>query len=94
MNDYPSYSDAEEAILTNFVLGGHKAFYMRKVMTKVGVVSIVSELNTHVLTRWKIKAYKSLKEALGGEKKDKVEIGIVKNGLDTLLVPATNNLTV
>jgi len=93
MNDYPSYSDAEEAIRTNFVLGGHKAFYMRKVMTKVGV-SIVSELDTHVLTRWKIKAYKSLNEALEGEKKDKVEIGIVKNGLDTLLVPATNNLTV
>jgi len=66
---------------------------MRKVMTKVGV-SIVSELNTHVLTRWQIKPYKSLKEVLEGEKKDMVKIGIVKDGLDTLLVPATNNLTV
>jgi nickel-dependent lactate racemase len=91
MTDYPSYSDAEKAIRTNFVLGGHKAFYMRKVMTKVGV-SIVSGLDTHVLTRWGIKSYKSLEEGLEGGKKDKVKIGIVKNGLDTLLVPATNTL--
>ncbi|MDI6886398.1 MAG: nickel-dependent lactate racemase [archaeon] len=91
MNDYPSYEAAEKAIRTNFVLGGHKAFYMRKVMTKVGV-SIVSELDTHLLTRWGITPHKSLEEGLEGEKKDKVKIGIVKNGLDTLLVPATNTL--
>ncbi|MBE0517337.1 MAG: nickel-dependent lactate racemase [Methanophagales archaeon] len=91
MNDYPSYSDAEKAIRTNFVLGGHKAFYMRKVMTKVGV-SIVSVLDTHLLTRWGITPHKSLEEGLDRDKKDKVKIGIVKNGLDTLLVPATNTL--
>ncbi len=86
MNDYATYEEAEAAIRTNFVLGGHKAFYMRNVMNLLEL-SIVSELDTHKLTTWQIKAYKSLSEALAGVKKDKVKIGIVEKGVDTLLVP-------
>ncbi|HUV80594.1 MAG TPA: nickel-dependent lactate racemase [Candidatus Bathyarchaeia archaeon] len=89
MNDYVTYEEAEEAIRTNFVLGGHKAYYIRKVMKRLGL-SIVSELDAHVLTRWQIKPYKSVGEALAGVKKDKVKIGIVKKGLDTLIMPAIN----
>lgn len=91
MNEYASYEETEGAIRTNFVLGGHKAFYMRKVMKRVHL-SIVSVLNTHILNRWGINAYNSVWEAVEEEKmniKDKVKIGIVKNGLDTLLVPTT-----
>lgn len=89
MTDYATYEDAEEAIKTNFVLGGHKAYYMRKVMKRLGL-SIVSELDAHVLRRWKIKTYLSVGEALAGVKKDKVKIGIVGKGLDTLIMPAIN----
>ena len=105
MNRYASYEAAEEAIKTNFVLGGHKAFYMRKAMNRVRL-SIVSELDSGVLNRWGINAYRSVGEALEEEMeeyrhynvtktstkiKEKVKIGIVKNGLDTLLVPGTKN---
>ncbi len=88
MNEYTSYEEAEDAIRTNFVLGGHKAFYMRKAMKRVRL-SIVSELSTHILNRWGINAYNSVWKAVEEEKniKDKVKMGIVKNGLDTLLVP-------
>jgi nickel-dependent lactate racemase len=86
MNDYATYEAAEVAIRTNFVLGGHKAFYMRKVMNQLDL-SIVSELDTHKLMTWQINAYKSLCDALVGVKKDKVKIGIVEKGVDTLLVP-------
>ncbi|MBK5190155.1 MAG: nickel-dependent lactate racemase [Methanosarcinales archaeon] len=89
MNDYATYKDAEAAIRTNFVLGGHKAYYMRKVMNRLGL-SIVSELDAHVLTRWRIKTYKSVGDALADVKKDKVKIGIVRKGLDTLIMPAIN----
>jgi nickel-dependent lactate racemase len=89
MNEYATYEEAEAAMRTKFVLGGHKAYYMRKVMNLLGL-SIVSELDAHVLTRWQIKPYRSVGEALAGVKKDKVKIGIVKKGLDTLIVPAIN----
>lgn len=87
MNEYATYEEVEDAIRTDFVLGGHKAFYMRKAMKRVHL-SIVSELNTHVLNRWGINTYKSIWEAVEKEKniKDKVKMGIVKNGVDTLLV--------
>lgn len=87
MNEYTTYEEAEAAIRTNFVLGGHKAYYVRKVMNRLGL-SIVSELDAHVLTRWQIKPYKSVDEAVAGVKKDKVKIGIIKEGLDTLIAPA------
>ncbi len=88
MNEYASYEDTEDAIRTNFVLGGHKAFYMRKAMKRVRL-SIASELSTHILNRWGIEAYNSVWKAVEEEKniKDNVKMGIVKNGLDTLLVP-------
>jgi len=89
MNEYTTYEEAEDAIKANFVLGGHKAFYMKKVMKRVRL-SIVSELDSDMLIRWGINTYKSILEACEEEMniiKDKVKIGIVKNGLDTLLVP-------
>jgi len=89
MTDFATYKEAEEAIKTNFVLGGHKAYYIRKVMSRLRL-SIVSELDTHDLTRWQIKPYNSVGDALAGVKKDKVKIGIVKKGLDTLIMPAIN----
>jgi nickel-dependent lactate racemase len=84
MNEYATYEAAEEAIKTNFVLGGHKAFYMRKTMKRIRL-SIVSELDKHMLNRWGINAYESVGEAFE-DINDKVKIGIVKKGLDTLLV--------
>jgi nickel-dependent lactate racemase len=90
MSKYASYEEAEGTIRTNFVLGGHKAFYMRKAMKRVRL-SIVSELSTHMLNRWGINAYGSVWKAVEEEKniKDRVKIGIVIKGLDILLVPAT-----
>ncbi len=85
MNEYTTYAEAADAIKTNFVLGGHKAFYMRKAMKRVHL-AIISELNMHMLGRWGIDTYESVGEAFA-EKKDKVKIGIVKKGLDTLLIP-------
>jgi nickel-dependent lactate racemase len=82
-----SYKAAEECIRSNFVLGGHKAYYMRLAMTRLSL-SVVSRLDSQLLTRWGIQAYKTLGEALEATKKDKSEIGIVKKGVDTLLVPA------
>lgn len=100
MNKYTSYEAAEEAIKTNFVLGGHKAYYMRKTLERVQL-SIVSELDSNTLTCWGLNAYKSVPEALNAEiglnvikntntdiadTKAKIKIGILRNGLDTLLV--------
>jgi nickel-dependent lactate racemase len=89
MNKYASYEDAEEAIQTDFVLGGHKAFYIRKAMTNLQL-SIVSDLDMLTLDGWGIKAYESLEEAIEAEIniKDNVNVGIVKGGMDTLIVPA------
>jgi len=100
MNKYTSYEAAEEAIKTNFVLGGHKAYYMRKALERVQL-SIVSELDSNTLTSWGLNVYKSVPEALNAEigfnvinntntdiadTKAKIKIGILRNGLDTLLV--------
>jgi len=95
MNRYSNFEDTEEAIRRNFVLGGHKAYYMRKVMNRLGV-SIVSSLDADVLRSWQIKAYNSVQEAaLACVKKlslkgASLRIGLVKNGFDTLLVPPTD----
>ncbi|MEA2032226.1 MAG: nickel-dependent lactate racemase [Euryarchaeota archaeon] len=86
MNKYVAYKDAADAIRTNFVLGGHKAFYIKKTMKKIHL-AIVSELDTQMLNRWGITGYKSLREALKKEiNNEPLKIGIVKKGLDTLLV--------
>ncbi|RZN34338.1 MAG: nickel-dependent lactate racemase [Methanophagales archaeon ANME-1-THS] len=89
MDAYPTFPETEEAIRTNFVLGGHKAYYLRKVMTRIRL-SVVSELNAHKLARWQIKGFKSLSEILQGGKSNTCKIGIVPKGVDTLLVPASN----
>jgi nickel-dependent lactate racemase len=88
MNKYASYEEAEAAIKKNFVLGGHKAFYMRKAMKSLEL-SIVSELDTQTLNRWGINAYKSVLDAVKEEINitDKIKVGIVKDGKDTLIVP-------
>lgn len=98
MDKYRSFESAEAAIKTDFVLGGHKAYYMRKTMERVRL-SIVSELDTNTLTRWGLSPYTSVAEAIEGEIgysklddagagiKNKLKIGILRNGLDTLLVP-------
>jgi nickel-dependent lactate racemase len=89
MNKYVSYEETEEAIQKNFVLGGHKAFYIRKAMKNLQL-SIVADLDTQTLDRWGIKTYKSVEEAVEAEIniKDNVKVGIVKGGKDTLIVPA------
>jgi len=87
MNKYVAYKDAADAIRTNFVLGGHKAFYIKKTMRRVHL-AIVSELDTQMLNRWGITGYKSLREALKKEINfnEQLKVGIVKKGLDTLLI--------
>jgi hypothetical protein len=53
-------------------------------------LSIVSELDTQTLNRWGINAYKSVLDAVKEEINinDKIKVGIVKDGKDTLIVPA------
>ncbi|MBN1763472.1 MAG: nickel-dependent lactate racemase [Methanomicrobia archaeon] len=86
MHEHASYEQAAEAVRTNFVLGGHKAYYMRKVMTRVRL-SIVSDLDPQLLSAWGIEPFPSVEEALGSLKEDIGKIGIVRKGADTLLVP-------
>ena len=89
MNKYASYEEVEEAIKTNFVLGGHKAYYIRRVM-KYLQLALVSNLDTQTIKRWGINAYKSVLDAVNEEINinDKIKVGIVKDGKDTLIVPA------
>ena len=89
MNKYASYEEVEEAIKTNFVLGGHKAYYIRRVM-KYLQLSLVSNLDTQTIKSWGINAYKSVLDAVKEEINinDKIKVGIVKDGKDTLIVPA------
>ncbi len=97
MNKYASYEAAAAAIKTSFVLGGHKAYYMRKTMNRVRL-SIVSDIDSNTLTKWGINGYKSVADAVESEighsitsktedaTKDNIKIGILRNGLDTLLI--------
>ena len=82
-----SYEAAEARIRSDFVLGGHKAYYMRLAMARLRL-SIVSRLDSQLLTRWGIQAYQTLGEALEALRKERSKIGLVKKGVDTLLVPA------
>jgi nickel-dependent lactate racemase len=88
MDTYPTYAAAEQAVQAHFVLGGHKAFYIRKVMERIAL-AVVSELDVELLERWHILGFQSLESALSILKKDIGKVGIVKMGLDTLLTPAT-----
>nr|CBH38268.1 conserved hypothetical protein [uncultured archaeon] len=89
MNKYAKYEEVEEAIKTNFVLGGHKAYYIRRVM-KYLRLSLVSNLDTQTIKGWGINTYKSVLDAVKEEIyiNDKIKVGIVKDGKDTLIVPA------
>lgn len=89
MNKYASYEEVEEAIKTDFVLGGHKAYYIRRVM-KYLQLSLVSNLDTETIKSWGINAYTSVLDAVKEEINinDKIKVGIVKDGKDTLIVPA------
>jgi nickel-dependent lactate racemase len=87
MNAYSSVEAAAEAIKSNFVLGGHKAYYIRNVMTRV-TLSVVSQLDSQLLNRWGVNTYKTLAGAIKATKKDNGKIGIVQKGADILLVPA------
>ncbi|HDS45034.1 MAG TPA: nickel-dependent lactate racemase [Methanomicrobia archaeon] len=87
MDTFPTYATAENAIQTHFVLGGHKAFYIRKVMEMIDL-AVVSELDSGLLDRWHITGFQSLESALSRLNKDIGKVGIVKKGLDTLLAPA------
>ncbi|MHC1635028.1 MAG: nickel-dependent lactate racemase family protein [Candidatus Methanospirareceae archaeon] len=88
MRKYKSYEAVEEAIRENFILGGHKAFYIRKAMRRIRL-SIISEIDDDILNGWGINTYNSIEEALEEELKEdkKVKIGIVRNGFDVLLMP-------
>lgn len=88
MNKYANYEEVEEAIKTDFVLGGHKAYYIRRVM-KYLQLSIVSNLDTETIKRWGINAYTSVSDAVKEEINinDDIKVGIVKDGKDTLIVP-------
>lgn len=99
MNSY-DYEDAEKAVKTNFVLGGHKAYYLRKTMRRIRIC-IVSSLNSETLHKWGIQSYENINDAIKEEismiqkkvqkrvqkkEKDGVKIGVVRNGMDSLLV--------
>lgn len=89
MNKYKSYEEVEEAIKTNFVLGGHKAYYIRRVM-KFLKLSLVSDLDRETIKRWGINAYVSILDSIKEEINinNEIKVGIVKDGKDTLIVPA------
>jgi nickel-dependent lactate racemase len=88
MDRYPTFTAVAEAIQSDFVLGGHKAFYLRRVMQQLNL-SIVSSLESNQLTRWQIPAYQRLDEALAAAPcKPQASVGIVQNGFDTFFEPA------
>ncbi len=87
MDRYPSFSAVAEAIQRNFELGGHKAYYLRRVMHQLNL-SIVSELAPEDLARWQIPAFQSLGEALTEAFcYPKPRRGVVINGFDTFFQP-------
>jgi nickel-dependent lactate racemase len=86
MSELTSYDQVAEAVRTRFVLGGHKAYYMRKVMSRTRL-SIVSRLDPQLLEMWGIKPFGALDDALKALKTGGATIGIVRKGADTLLVP-------
>ncbi|MGC9445243.1 MAG: nickel-dependent lactate racemase [Candidatus Methanospirareceae archaeon] len=88
MDTYSSFETAEQAIQEHFELGGHKAFYIRKVMERIDL-AVVSAFDIELLERWHIAGFQTLESAISRLKKDIDKVGIVKKGLDTLLVPAT-----
>lgn len=88
MDRYTTFTAVAEAIQSDFVLGGHKAFYLRRVMKQLNL-SIVSKLEPDNLTRWQIPAFLSVGEALAAAPyKPHARWGVVRNGFDTFFEPA------
>lgn len=88
MERYTTFSAVMEAVQRGFVLGGHKAFYLRRVMAQLNL-SIVSSLDPDRLKRWSIPAFGSLPEALEASKyKLASRMGVVCHGFDTFFEPA------
>jgi nickel-dependent lactate racemase len=88
MDRYSTFAEAEAAIQTDFVLGGHKAFYLRRVMRQLNLL-IVSQLEPDRLAKWQLQAYSRFDEALAAaETAHATKMGVVTNGFDTLLEPA------
>lgn len=87
MDRYPSFTAVAEAIQSNFELGGHKAFYLRRVMQLL-TLSIVSKFEPEYLSRWQIPAFHSVGEALAAaSSKPHARLGVVLNGFDTFFEP-------
>jgi nickel-dependent lactate racemase len=87
MDRYPSFSAVAEAIQRIFELGGHKAYYLRRVMQQLNL-SLVSKLAPEDLARWLIPAFPSLTEALAAATcSPQPRSGVVQNGFDTFFEP-------
>ena len=63
MNKYKTAEAVESAVKTNFVLGGHKAFYLRSTMRRIRIC-VVSSLDAEMLENWGIQPYESLQSAV------------------------------
>ena len=63
MNKYKTAEAVESAVKTNFVLGGHKAFYLRSTMRRIRIC-VVSSLDAEMLGNWGIQPYESVQSAV------------------------------
>ncbi len=63
MNKYKTAEAVESAVKTNFVLGGHKAFYLRSTMRRIRIC-VVSSLDAEMLENWGIQPYESVQSAV------------------------------
>ena len=63
MDKYKTAEAVESAVKTNFVLGGHKAFYLRATMHRIRIC-VVSSLNAEMLENWGIRPYESVQSAV------------------------------
>ena len=63
MNKYKTAEAVESAVKTNFVLGGHKAFYLRSTMRRIRIC-VVSSLDAGMLENWGIQPYESVQSAV------------------------------
>ena len=63
MDKYKTAEAVESAVKTNFVLGGHKAFYLRSTMRRIRIC-VVSSLDAEMLKNWGIQPYESVQSAV------------------------------
>ena len=60
---YKTAEAVESAVKTNFMLGGHKAFYLRSTMRRIRIC-VVSSLDAKMLENWGIQPYESVQSAV------------------------------